>query len=172
MGVPAAVGESQALAELHSRMAAMQLPTSMIGLGYHGTVIPEAIKRGVLLNPGWYTAYTPYQPEISQGRLEALLNFQTLVEELTGLAVAGASLLDEATAVAEAVAITVKHGPRGVKRVAIDEGLHPQVQAVIHTRAEPVGVEIVEFDPAQGLVDGELSGVVLAYPASTGSARV
>ena len=168
MGVPAAVGESQALAELHSRMAAMELPTSMIGLGYHGTVIPEAIKRGILLNPGWYTAYTPYQPEISQGRLEALLNFQTLVEDLTGLAVAGASLLDEATAVAEAVAIAVKHGPRGVQRVAIDEGLHPQVRAVVQTRAEPVDIEIVEFDPAQGLVDGELSGVVLAYPASAG----
>ncbi len=168
MGVPAAVGESQALAELQSRMAAMELPTSMIGLGYHGTVIPEVIKRGILLNPGWYTAYTPYQPEISQGRLEALLNFQTLVEDLTGLAVAGASLLDEATAVAEAVAIAVKHGPRGVQRVAIDEGLHPQVRAVVHTRAEPVGIEIVEFDPAQGLVEGELSGVVLAYPASAG----
>ena len=168
MGVPAAVGETQALAELHSRMAAMKLPTSMIGLGYHGTVIPEAIKRGILLNPGWYTAYTPYQPEISQGRLEALLNFQTLVEDLTGLAVAGASLLDEATAVAEAVAIAVKHGPRGVQRVAIDEGLHPQVRAVVQTRAEPVGIEIVEFDPAQGLVEGELSGVVLTYPASAG----
>ena len=168
MGVPAAVGESRALAELHSRMAAMKLPTSMIGLGYHGTVIPEAIKRGILLNPGWYTAYTPYQPEISQGRLEALLNFQTLVEDLTGLAVAGASLLDEATAVAEAVAIAVKHGPRGVQRVAIDEGLHPQVRAVVQTRAEPVGIEIVEFDPAQGLGEGELSGVVLAYPASAG----
>ena len=168
MGVPAAVGESQALAELQSRMSAMELPTSMIGLGYHGTVIPEVIKRGILLNPGWYTAYTPYQPEISQGRLEALLNFQTLVEDLTGLAVAGASLLDEATAVAEAVAIAVKHGPRGVQRVAIDEGLHPQVRAVVQTRAEPVGVEIVEFDPAQGLVEGELSGVVLAYPASAG----
>ena len=168
MGVTAAVGESQAVAELQSRMAAMGLPTSMIGLGYHGTVIPEVIKRGILLNPGWYTAYTPYQPEISQGRLEALLNFQTLVEDLTGLAVAGASLLDEATAVAEAVAIAVKHGPRGVQRVAIDEGLHPQVRAVVETRAEPVGVEIVEFDPAQGLVEGELSGVVLAYPASAG----
>jgi len=168
MGIPAAAGESQALDELQSRMTAMELPTSMIGLGYHGTVIPEAIKRGILLNPGWYTAYTPYQPEISQGRLEALLNFQTLVEDLTGLAVAGASLLDEATAVAEAVAIAVKHGPRGVQRVAIDEGLHPQVRAVIQTRAEPVGIEIVEFDPDQGLVDGELSGVVLAYPASAG----
>jgi glycine dehydrogenase len=168
MGVPSAVGESQALDELQSRMSAMELPTSMIGLGYHGTVIPEAIKRGILLNTGWYTAYTPYQPEISQGRLEALLNFQTLVEDLTGLAVAGASLLDEATAVAEAVAIAVKHGPRGVRRVAIDVGLHPQVRAVVHTRAEPVEIEIVEFDPDQGLVDGELSGVVLAYPASTG----
>ncbi len=168
MSVPAAVGESQALDELQSRTSAMELPTSMIGLGYHGTVIPEAIKRGILLNTGWYTAYTPYQPEISQGRLEALLNFQTLVEDLTGLAVAGASLLDEATAVAEAVAIAVKHGPRGVRRVAIDVGLHPQVRAVVHTRAEPVEIEIVEFDPDQGLVDGELSGVVLAYPASTG----
>ena len=168
MGVPSAVGESQALDELQSRMSAMELPTSMIGLGYHGTVIPEAIKRGILLNHRVvHRLYAVSAGDLARP-IEALLNFQTLVEDLTGLAVAGASLLDEATAVTEAVAIAVKHGPRGVRRVAIDVGLHPQVRAVVHTRAEPVEIEIVEFDPDQGLVDGELSGVVLAYPASTG----
>ena len=115
-----AASETEALAELEQRIENIARPTNMIGLGYHGTVMPEAIKRGVLLNAGWYTAYTPYQPEISQGRLEALLNFQTLVEDLTGLDVAGASLLDEPTAVAEAMTMAIKHGPKGVERIAID----------------------------------------------------
>jgi len=168
MDLPPAATETEALAELEERTRQIVRPISMIGLGYHGTVIPEAIKRGILLNAGWYTAYTPYQPEISQGRLEALLNFQTLVEELTGLAVAGASLLDEPTAVAEAMAMAVKHGPKNVRRLAIDAGVHPQTRAVVATRAEPQGIEVVDFDPANGLPEGEWSGVVIAYPASTG----
>ena len=168
MDLPPAATETTALAELDERTRGIVRPISMIGLGYHGTVIPEAIKRGILLNPGWYTAYTPYQPEISQGRLEALLNFQTLVQDLTGLAVAGASLLDEPTAVAEAMAMAVKHGPKNVRRLAIDIGVHPQTRAVVGTRAEPQGIEIVDFDPAGGLPEGEWSGVVIAYPASTG----
>jgi len=168
MELPAAVNENQALAELERRIDAVERPTSMIGLGYHGTVMPEAIKRGIVLNAGWYTAYTPYQPEISQGRLEALLNFQTLVEDLTGLNVAGASLLDEPTAVAEAMTMAIKHGPRGVERIAIDRGVHPQTRAVVGTRAEPQGIEIVDFDPTDGLPEGPFSGVVIAYPASTG----
>lgn len=168
MDLPVAASETQALAELESRMESVERPTSMIGLGYHGTVMPEAIKRGIVLNAGWYTAYTPYQPEISQGRLEALLNFQTLVEDLTGLNVAGASLLDEPTAVAEAMTMAVKHGPKGVDRVAIDRGVHPQTRAVVGTRAEPQGIELVDFDLAGGLPEGPLSGVVIAYPASTG----
>lgn len=168
MAVPEAATESAALAELEERSARIQRPISMIGLGYHGTVIPEAIKRGIVLNPGWYTAYTPYQPEIAQGRLEALLNFQTLVEDLTGLSVAGASLLDEPTAVAEAVALAVKHGPSGISRIAMDRGVHPQTRAVVGTRAEPLGVELVDFEPDEGLPQGDLSGVVIAYPGSTG----
>jgi len=168
MELPAAVNENQALAELERRIDAVERPTSMIGLGYHGTVMPEAIKRGIVLNAGWYTAYTPYQPEISQGRLEALLNFQTLVEDLTGLNVAGASLPDEPTAVAEAMTMAIKHGPRGVERIAIDRGVHPQTRAVVGTRAEPQGIEIVDFDPTDGLPEGPFSGVVIAYPASTG----
>ena len=171
MAVPHAASEQQALAELQERSSRIQRPISMIGLGYHGTVIPEAIKRGIVLNPGWYTAYTPYQPEIAQGRLEALLNFQTLVEELTGLAVAGASLLDEPTAVAEAAALALKHGPKDVSRIAIDSGVHPQTRAVVATRMEPLGVEIVDFEPSQGLPDGPLSGVVIAYPSSTGAVQ-
>src|SRR6056297_1579033 len=171
MGIPPAAGEREALAELDERSRSIRRPISMIGLGYHGTVIPEAIKRGILLNAGWYTDYTPYQPEISQGRLEALLNFQTLVEDLTGLTVAGASLLDEPTAVAEAMAMAVKHGPKGVRRLAIDIGVHPQTRAVVATRAEPQGIEVVDFDPTGGLPQGEWSGVVIAYPASTGAVR-
>ena len=169
MAVPEAASEQQALAELQERSSRIQRPISMIGLGYHGTVIPEAIKRGIVLNPGWYTAYTPYQPEIAQGRLEALLNFQTLVEDLTGLPVAGASLLDEPTAVAEAVALALKHGPKGVSRIAIDRGVHPQTRAVVATRMEPLGVEVVDYEPAEGLPEGSLSGVVIAYPTSTGA---
>jgi glycine dehydrogenase len=168
MELPPAASEAEALGELERRIAQVERPTSMIGLGYHGTVMPEAIKRGILLNPGWYTAYTPYQPEISQGRLEALLNFQTLVEDLTGLSVAGASLLDEPTAVAEAVTMAIKHGPKGVERIAIDRGVHPQTRAVVATRAEPQGIEIVDFNPTDGLPEGPFSGVVIAYPASTG----
>ena len=166
--LPPAASETEALAELEQRIESIERPTNMIGLGYHGTVMPEAIKRGILLNAGWYTAYTPYQPEISQGRLEALLNFQTLVEDLTGLSVAGASLLDEPTAVAEAMTMAVKHGPKGVDRIAIDRGVHPQTRAVVCTRAEPQGIEIIDFDPLHGLPEGPLSGVVIAYPASTG----
>ena len=169
MDLPPAASETEALAELERRIDDVERPVNMIGLGYLGTVMPEAIKRGILLNAGWYTAYTPYQPEISQGRLEALLNFQTLVEDLTGLNVAGASLLDEPTAVAEAMAMAIKHGPKGVERIAIDRGVHPQIRAVVATRAEPQGFELVDFDASQGLPEGPFSGVVIAYPASTGA---
>lgn len=169
MELPPAASENQALTELEKRIDSIERPISMIGLGYHGTLMPEAIKRGVLLNAGWYTAYTPYQPEISQGRLEALLNFQTLVEDLTGLSVAGASLLDEPTAVAEAMAIAIKHGPKGTARIAIDTGVHPQTRAVVATRAQPQGIEVTDFDPQDGLPQGSLSGVVIAYPSSTGA---
>src|ERR1044072_9733351 len=126
--LPPPATEHQALTELRALAARNRLTTPMIGLGYYGTVTPPAILRHVLESPAWYTAYTPYQPEISQGRLEALLNFQTMVEDLTGLPIANASLLDEATAAAEAVAILRRSGPEGA--VVLDADCLPQTIAV------------------------------------------
>ncbi|MDD2859379.1 MAG: aminomethyl-transferring glycine dehydrogenase, partial [Candidatus Nanopelagicales bacterium] len=129
---------------------------------------PAVIRRNVLENPAWYTAYTPYQPEISQGRLEALLNFQTMIEDLTALPVAGSSLLDEPTAAAEAMALAVRQGPKGVQRFLVDADTHPQTLAVLHTRAEPIGIELVVADLGAGLPQGPWSGVLVGYPASSG----
>ncbi|HEX7135413.1 MAG TPA: hypothetical protein VF228_22750, partial [Iamia sp.] len=124
--LPEAVGEAEALEELRQLAARNQVVTSMIGMGYHGTVTPPVIRRSILENPAWYTAYTPYQPEISQGRLEALLNFQTLITDLSGLALANASLLDEATAAAEAMTLArrASKAPAGAAFV-VDSGCHP-----------------------------------------------
>ena len=125
---------------------------SLIGLGYHGTITPPVIQRNVLEDPSWYTAYTPYQPEISQGRLEALLNFQTMVSELTGTELANASLLDEPTAAAEAMAMARRLAPAGASsRFVVDAGCHPHTIAVVQTRAEPLGIA-VEVGDAKRLV--------------------
>ena len=139
----------------------------MIGLGYYGTITPAVIQRNVLENPGWYTAYTPYQPEISQGRLEALLNFQTMVTDLTGLDMANASMLDEATAVAEAMLLTRRASKPARTRFVVDADALPQTKAVLETRAEAVGIELVEADLAEGRGRpiGELFGVFVQYPA-------
>ncbi|MEL6892441.1 MAG: aminomethyl-transferring glycine dehydrogenase [Actinomycetota bacterium] len=145
---------------------------SMIGLGYHGTITPPVIQRNVLENPAWYTAYTPYQPEISQGRLEAILNFQTMVTELTGLDVANASLLDEGTAVAEAVTMARRQSKAKTQRCFVDADLHPQTLAVLHTRAEPIDVDLVVADVAslpEVLEDGGVFGAVFGSPTSTGA---
>lgn len=145
--------------------------TSLIGQGYHGTVTPPAIQRNIFENPAWYTAYTPYQPEISQGRLEALLNFQTMVSDLTGLEIANASLLDEATACAEAMTMAQRIAKTKIKnRFFVDENCHPQNIAVIKTRAEPLGIDVVVGDPDD--LDAEtVFGAIFQYPGTYGHLR-
>ncbi len=169
-GLPAAASESDVLARLRAMARRNTVRISMIGQGYHDTVTPAVIGRNVLENPAWYTAYTPYQPEISQGRLEALLTFQTMVSDLTGLPVAGASLLDEATAVVEGVLLARRAVGRG-RRVLVDGDVLAQTRAVLETRAAPLGLEVVTFDPAEGLTREQLEGafgVVLQYPGASG----
>jgi glycine dehydrogenase len=171
LSLPAPLSEAEAEAELRRLAGRNTVATSMIGLGYYPTITPAVIRRNVLENPAWYTAYTPYQPEISQGRLEALLNFQTMVADLTGLPVAGASLLDEATAAAEAMTLTRRAAGKGSIFLA-DADCLPQTLAVLATRAEPLGIELVVAPLTPELVaaqpDGELFGVLLAYPAASG----
>ena len=169
--LPAAASEDEALAELRALAARNRLLTSMIGLGYYDTITPPVIRRGVLEDPGWYTAYTPYQPEISQGRLEALLNFQTLVADLTGLPTAGASLLDEPTAAAEAMSLCRRVSTSTSNRFLVDADAHPQTVAVIGTRAEPLGIDVVVADVNAGLPDGDFFGVLLSYPGTSGAVR-
>jgi len=168
LSLPEPLTEIQAVARLRALADRNVKAKSMIGMGYHGTVTPPVIQRNVLENPSWYTAYTPYQAEISQGRLEALLNFQTMVEDLTGFSVANASLLDEGTAAAEAMAMAHRtdKGKRDV--FLVDAGCHPQTIAVVRTRARPVGIEVRVADPADFEFDGAF-GVLLQYPSSTGA---
>ncbi|MBV5285419.1 MAG: aminomethyl-transferring glycine dehydrogenase [Methyloversatilis discipulorum] len=170
LNLPAPRSERVVDDALRRMFARNELHTSLIGMGYYDTITPNVIKRNVLENPGWYTAYTPYQAEISQGRLEALLNFQQMVIDLTGLPVANASLLDEATAAAEAM--TMAHRISKVKspRFIVDADTHPQTLAVVRTRAEPLGIEVVQCDPWAG-IDGEYFGVLLSYPGSSGRLR-
>ena len=167
LDLPEALTEADALAKLKGIASKNVINKSYIGLGYYPTRVPNVILRNVLENPGWYTAYTPYQPEISQGRLEALLNFQTMVQELTGLPIANASLLDEATAVAEAVGLMARTNKKG-NRVILDRRLHPQVVAVTAERARTLGLEVEIADVSSGVVGESLIGVVLAYPGTEG----
>jgi len=172
LSLPAPLSESQALAELRRMADRNQALTSMIGLGYYGTVTPAVIRRNVLENPAWYTAYTPYQPEIAQGRLEALLNFQTMVAGLTALPWAGASLLDEATAAAEAMTLARRASGKGHVFLA-DADCLPQTLAVLRTRAEPLGIHlVVEPVTAEAIArqDG-LFGVLLQFPGASGVIR-
>ena len=149
-GLPLGCSEAQALAELQAIAAANAVQRSLIGLGYHGCITPALLQRHVFENPAWYTAYTPYQAELSQGRLEALLNFQTLISELTGLPIANASLLDEATAAAEAMALSAAASPQAeARRYLVDQAVLPQTWAVLQTRAEPLGIELERLDPRQ-----------------------
>ncbi|MFD1341531.1 aminomethyl-transferring glycine dehydrogenase [Litorisediminicola beolgyonensis] len=156
----------------HMRQVARKntVVTSLIGQGYHGTVTPPAILRNIFENPAWYTAYTPYQPEISQGRLEALLNYQTMVSDLTGLEIANASLLDEATAAAEAMTMAQRGAKSKETRFFVDENCHPQTIGVVKTRARPLGIEVVVGDP-DTLAPGEVFGALFQYPGTNGHLR-
>jgi glycine dehydrogenase len=174
--LPEAADERSVAAELRA-LAALNRPAEpMIGLGYHGTVTPPVIRRNVLEDPSWYTAYTPYQPEISQGRLEALLNFQTVVSDLAGLPTANASLLDEGTAAAEAMTLVRRALPRsrGGKATGpfvVDADALPQTIDVVRTRAEAMGIEVVVTDLSHGLPEGDLCGVLIQYPGASGAIR-
>jgi glycine dehydrogenase len=166
-----ALSETEALQHMRELASKNQVFTSLIGQGYSGTILPAVIQRNILENPAWYTAYTPYQPEISQGRLEALFNFQTMICDLTGLDVANASLLDEATAAAEAMALTERASQSKTKAFFVDADVHPQTLAVLRTRAEPLGWKLIVGDPLKDLADAEVFGGLLQYPASSGRLR-
>ena len=182
IGLPDALSETDTLAALKAMASKNKPMKQLIGNGYYDTITPAVIRRNVVENPGWYTAYTPYQPEISQGRLEALLNFQTMVQDLTGLPIAGASLLDEATAVAEAVQLMARGNTKAAKQggvVLLDSSLHQQSITVTEARAEAAGipVKVVDFqdataaDFATAAGDTPLVGVVVSNPGSTGRIR-
>ncbi len=166
--LPPAASEEEALAELRALADSNTVAVSMIGQGYFDTLTPPVLKRNILENPAWYTAYTPYQPEISQGRLEALLNFQTIVAHLTGLDVANASMLDEGTAAAEAMTLMHRAVKGPSNRLVVDADVYAQTAAVIATRAEPLGIEIVTADLRDGLPDGDVFGVIVQLPGASG----
>ena len=166
----APLSEGATIAELRRIGASNRVLTSMIGQGYYGTITPPVIQRNILENPAWYTSYTPYQPEIAQGRLEALLNFQTMVADLTGLEIANASLLDEATAAAEAMHMAFATGKGKLTRFFAADDLHPQVLAVLATRARPLGIEL-QVAPVEELVVDGLCGAIFAYPGTRGELR-
>ncbi|MFD5224930.1 aminomethyl-transferring glycine dehydrogenase [Microbacterium sp. NPDC058342] len=168
-GIPDAASEAEALDELRALAARNTVNRSMIGLGYYGTFTPSVIQRNVLENPSWYTAYTPYQPEISQGRLEALINFQTMVCDLTGLSTANASMLDESTAVAEGMLLARRASKAKSPVFVVDADALPQTKALLQTRAVAVGIQLVERDLAGGEeLPEELFGVFVQYPGASG----
>ena len=168
LALPAAINEEEALARIRAIAAKNEVVRSFIGQGYYGTHTPKVILRNVLENPAWYTAYTPYQAEISQGRLEALINFQTMVSDLTGMAIANSSLLDEATAAAEAMTLAKRSAKNKSNVLLIAGDCHPQTIAVVKTRAEPLGLEVkVGFVP-ELMKDGQYFAVFAQYPSTTG----
>ncbi|MEU1604575.1 aminomethyl-transferring glycine dehydrogenase [Micromonospora matsumotoense] len=171
LDLPVPATEREAIAELRALAARNTVAVSMIGLGYHGTHTPAVIRRNVLENPAWYTAYTPYQPEISQGRLEALLNFQTMVTDLTGLATANASMLDEATAAAEAMTLARRASKSRSTVYVVDADALPQTAAVLAGRAEPLGIEVRVVDLAVEELPAEFFGLYLQYPGASGAVR-
>jgi glycine dehydrogenase len=169
LSLPDGVPEHEAIERLRSLAGRNRRVTSLIGMGYTGTITPPVIARNVLESPAWYTAYTPYQPEISQGRLEALLNFQTLITELTGLDVANSSLLDEATAAAEAMTMARRQSKSSSNRFVVHHDTHPQTIAVLRTRAEPVGIDLVVGGVEELTAGDGLFGAVFSLPTSSGA---
>ena len=167
--LPPPATEEQSLAELRALADANTVAVSMIGQGYFDTHTPAVLRRNILENPAWYTAYTPYQPEISQGRLEALLNFQTMVEDLTGLDIANASMLDEGTAAAEAMTLLHRAVKGSANTLLVDQDVYRQTAAILATRAAPLGIEIVTADLRDGLPDGEFFGVLVQLPGASGA---
>ena len=163
-----ALSEQAVLSRLREVAGKNRVMTSLIGQGYYGTVTPPAIQRNIFENPAWYTAYTPYQPEISQGRLEALLNYQTMISDLTALDVANASLLDEGTAAAEAMALCQRSAKSKAPAFFVDHHCHPQTIAVIHTRAEPLGWQVIVGDPFADLDPTQVFGAIFQYPGTFG----
>ena len=169
-GLPKALSETEAIAALRALAAENSNLRSLIGMGYYGTITPPVVLRNVLENPSWYTAYTPYQPEISQGRLEALFLFQTMVSDLTGLPICNASMLDEATAAAEAMTLARRTSKASDDAIfCIDKDAHPQTIAVIETRAQPLGITVERIDISEGLPEKEIFGLLLQYPNTYGS---
>ena len=168
MALAPAMNETALLSHMRGLAAENTVFTSLIGQGYYGTITPPVLLRNILENPAWYTAYTPYQPEISQGRLEALLNFQTMVCDLTELDMANASLLDEATAAAEAMAVARRVSKSAADVFFVDVACHPQTIAVVQTRAEPLGWQVKIGCPVTEFSAEDAFGVLLSYPASTG----
>src|SRR6201988_5226157 len=171
LALAAGISETDALQKLRLLAAKNKIFTSLIGQGYYGTVLPPVIQRNVLENPAWYTAYTPYQAEISQGRLEALLNFQTMICDLCSLDIANASLLDEATAAAEAMAMARRVVKSHANAFFVDAECHPQTIAVVRTRAEPLGWAIKVGDPVKDLEPTAVFGALLQYPGTSGEIR-
>ncbi|MEL6455943.1 MAG: glycine dehydrogenase (aminomethyl-transferring), partial [Cyanobacteria bacterium J06623_5] len=180
LAVEAALSEAEALEKIAAIAAQNQIYRSYMGLGYHSCITPPVIQRNILENPGWYTQYTPYQPEISQGRLEALLNYQTMVTDLTGLEIANASLLDEGTAAAEAMSMSYgvckNKAAKAAKRFWVSAACHPQTIEVIRTRSQPLGIEVVvgdhreiDFGQASDSEAGSFFGALLQYPATDGA---
>ncbi len=172
LDLPEAQSESATLARLRRIASRNVVQHSMIGMGYHETILPPVIQRNVLENPGWYTAYTPYQAEISQGRLEALLNFQQMISDLTGMPIANASLLDEATAAAEAMTMLQRVNRKSKSnRFLVDSATLPQTIDVVVNRARYFGIEVVVGEPGAALADGEYFGMLLQYPGVDGEVR-
>src|SRR5205809_2056886 len=172
LNLPKAKSEIEALAELRAISKKNKVARSFIGAGYYDTATPPVIQRNILENPGWYTAYTPYQAEISQGRLEAILNFQTVVTDLTGLEIANGSMLDEGTAAAEAMMMChrLKEGDASAHRAFfVSENCHPQTIDIVKTRAKPLGVAVIVGDHRNFAPTAGTFGVLVQYPATTGS---